>query len=175
MTCDGVLWTDDVGVLIRHPDQFFPAAGLSQADNTNALVRLSLYAGVAIAVIRRKVAPLIAGIVIALFITVLFARRERDHIRVKNSVKTCRSPTLGNPMMNEPIIVDPEDRLLEPCTDGPSMRNADRYLRAYTTRDVEDVLSQEYENRQFLTLSDGGVGPDFSKLGDHLARGSNLR
>jgi len=169
------LWTDDVGALIRHPDQFFPSQGLSQAENTNALVRLSLYAGASIAILRRKVAPLIAGVVIALFVTLLFARREREYLKLESKNATCRSPTLANPMMNKPVVTDPEDALLEPCTDGPSLRNADTYTRAYTARDVEDVLSSEYENREFLVLPNGGAGPDFSKLGEYLAEGSRVR
>jgi hypothetical protein len=174
-TKGGVLWTEDVGALLRHPDQFFPNNGLSQAENTNALVRLSIYIGVAIGILRKKMAPLVVGIVIALFVTLLFARRERECLRLTLKNNSCRSPTLANPMMNKPVITDEEDAARIPCTDLKSLEKADSFTRAYTAKDAEDVLASEYENREFLVLPDGGAGPDFSKLGQYLSHGTSLQ
>lgn len=171
----GTLWTEDVGVLLRHPDQFFPSARLSQAENANALVRLSFYIGVSIAFLRGKISPAIAGLVVGLAITFLFARRERECLKKKATSETCRPPTLANPMMNKPVVTDIEDSLRMPCTDAPSLQKADAYSKAYMARDVDDVLGSHYENREFIVLPDGGSGPDFSKLGYQLAQGSSVR
>lgn len=172
---NGVLWTEDVGALLRHPDQFFPSRGLTQAENTNALVRLSLYTGIAIAVLRKKMAPFVVGVILALLVTLLFARRERECLKHTVKSKTCRSPTLANPMMNKPVVPEDDDALRIPCTDIESLKRADSLTRAYTARDAEDVLASEYENREFLVLPNGGAGPDFSKLGYELSQGTNLR
>jgi hypothetical protein len=174
-TSKDVLWTEDVGALLRHPDQFFPSKALSQAGNTNALVRLSIYTGVAISILRKKMAPFIVGIVLALLVTLLFARRERECLKNTVKSKSCRPPTLANPMMNKPVVPEDDDALRIPCTDLGSLKRADTLTRAYTARDAEDVLASEYENREFLVLPDGGAGPDFSKLGYELAQGTSLR
>lgn len=173
-TTRGALWTEDVGSLLRHPDQFFPSANLTQEENANALVRLSIYIGIAISFLRRKLAPAIAGVVVGLAITFLFARRERECLKKKADSEVCRGPTLANPMMNKPVITDAKDTLRMPCTDPASLKRADTYSRAYTVSDADDVLASHYENREFIVLPDGGSGPDFSKLGQHLAKGTNV-
>ena len=168
------LWIEDVGVLLRHPDEFFPAQGMTKERNTNALVRLSLYTGVAISFLRRNVMAMVVGVALALIMTFVFARRERDALKTTH-IQLCRKPSLKNPYMNKPIVSDSVDTQLQPCRDDQSFELADKYASMYTTRDVEDVLSAPFENRQFLTLSDGGTGPDFSALGEQLAKGSRIR
>lgn len=169
-----MFWLDSFSELFKHPLQFFPTSKLDSDANANALVRLILYVGVAIAVARRRVAPLVLAAVIALFVSFLHVRRMK--LAPPTTLAPIkRKPTVPNPFMNRPVMAKEDDKDIFPCTTSACMNAADRAGRFYTTRDTEDILMQPYENREFITLGKhGGAGPNFSELGKELARGSNV-
>lgn len=160
-----VYWTDDVTQLWKHPLDFFPIHA-SRERRLNATTRLIIYASIIIAVLRKSLLPIIAGVALSVIAAVVFWRRKnRDVYILKNKRPVCRKPTIDNPLMNTPVT-EMGKPILAPCVS--ELETQDKMLDTYVYADTEDVYANEIAARPFMALPNGGVFPDFSQLARSL-------
>lgn len=164
------LWTDDIRILWEHPLDFFPIhpSHVDPASRANAIVRFVLYSSVILTIYKKNLLPLLYGSGLILLVTFLHSRRQRSAFRGRSfRARQCRLPTKNNPYMNTPTV-DMGHTDLKPCLD--KLHETDRYANLDTVKNVDDILQEPIENRQFFTLPGGGGPPDFSLLSESLGK-----
>lgn len=158
---------------------FFPRSNYSVVDNLNALMKLSLYAGILLALYANKSQYLFIPIVMAMltyfvsetqlkrveyplpekFVKQTIDKRNMTpeeqmyyHRQLQSDV--CRVPTRDNPYMNPNLTEDLEKTGSIPaCYPTDHIKKETRendYSKLY--RDVSDVFEKENNQRQFYTL-----------------------
>jgi hypothetical protein len=161
-----VYWTDDVSQLWKHPLEFFPIQA-SRERRLNATTRLILYSSAIIAIVRKSILPVIAGIVLSIIAAVVFWRKKHRDVHIlKHKKPGCRQPTLNNPAMNTPVA-DMGKKIRTPCASGAEMQ--EKYMDTYMYSDADDIYGNDIAVRPFIPLPNGGVYPDFSQLAETLA------
>jgi len=171
---DDPLWPRDVSVLWRRPKEFFPTRDHTDAERINALVRFSLYAALAAALVSPTPARVVAiGVVVAAVLTFVASSSTASPANPPSSRRAtvgsdttagkhaiaCRRPTKDNPFMNTPTTefgqpnpracryADVQDDVVASFDDG-------------LVREVTDVYHNRASDRQFVTVPVPDAVPD---------------
>lgn len=185
------LWSDDPLVLIRAPLQLWPSAARSRTENANAVARLAICAGLALAAALRKpllLIPLAAILLVARLSmrtsAARAARRPGDAVVAADlhDALHCHAPSVANPMAN-PLPTDfgsGRPKLPACSADVPGVdAQIDRAMRAQAiTRDVYELMPAADTNaklatRTFFSVPASGV-PDARHSFVHAVHGSNI-
>lgn len=156
-------WLNDYSILYtgNKVTEFFPTTSMNLAEKLNALVRLSIYLGVILFIIKSSYLYLYIPLITIGTSVVIYKtyskkegyqqnqlapfKKERKHKKVK--------PTVDNPFMNINLITD--DRKREGATlsfDKPKVKEEIEDKFNYNLyRDVSDLYGKNNSQREFYT------------------------
>lgn len=171
----GDIWYRDISSLWKKPFDFFPVRqpGSTDAEYVNTLVRFTLYTALVLFIYTRR--PVVfgyAGVVITI-LSVLYHHRTWKMARQRDLYprEFCRLPTRDNPYANT-LSHEYGEGEWTPC-DGVEDQKQ-RMASLSTVVDLDDYPNSEVNERQFITLPNGGYGPDFASFSKELAKGSGI-
>lgn len=165
-------WKDDPSVLYKENllTKFFPRKGQTISEQLNALMRLSIYAGIFISLYKKKISylsiPVTFGIVsIVLYNNpkliekyTIFEMFDNDLAEFKKTVSSskkvgCIKPTVDNPFMN-PTLDESVVRETPACdiTDPQIKNEASDKFKNNLFRDTSDLFGKISSERQFYTI-----------------------
>ena len=179
------VWYEDVRVLPKRAAEFFPARDQSASERVNALVRLILYASLAVLLYTRQPGYIAFGLLVVSILSVAYHQRKK---RVQRCTKsgTCtweddtesRKPARGgvspdhaqrapvectrsssnNPFANMLLTDDP----LKPpaCKYDEHKSDIETNFNRGLVRDVFDVYDKNNSQRQFITMPVTNGVPD---------------
>lgn len=169
------IWYRDLSALWSRPFEFFPIRRADQTDSdyVNSLTRFSLYSALAVWLYTRQAVVFAYAGMAILIVTYLYFAKERkeEEARRTNPRAFCRRPTRDNPFAN--ALTDEYDKgEWTPC-DG--LDDEKKRLESMTRIvDLDDYPNSDMAERQFMTLPNGGYGPDFAGFSRELAKGSGI-
>jgi hypothetical protein len=169
-------WKDNPQVLLDENfiTNFFPKKTQTISEQLNALMRLSIYSGVLIALYKRDLSylsiPLVFGVV-SIFIynnpkliekfmaSVVKENFEQDLLaefvppKKETQTQKCIGPTLDNPFMN-PTIEESVVREIPACdiTDPKIKEEASNKFQNNLFRDTSDLCGKMSSQRQFYSI-----------------------
>lgn len=162
------IWYKDIIGFITPANftMFFPSRSMTNAEQMNALMRLSLYFAIVMFIIRKDTNIFFVPIFIGMFTFLIYSNEEKTKKQEmmllekmglmedkRSSKNLCTKPTENNPFMN--ILVSdfsgntkrPKACRLEGKTKHDVKRKFDRNLY----RDVDDIFHKKASDRQFYT------------------------
>ena len=173
------IWFKDMQILVRGDrlSEFFPNEEMTTIEKLNAIMRMTLYIGVLMAVLCRNYLylyiPIItAGITYAIY-TVQGDKKEMyanslGDVKVEEEPEPCIKPTVDNPFMNYNKITSDRDR--KPACisyDNPELKkDIEDKFNVNLYRDVSDLYGKRNSQREFYTTA--GSTSDFG-IGDQTA------
>ena len=173
---EGIWYEDPRGFIGR--DTFarvVPLAGQSYAEQLNAVLRLSLYYGVLIAVLRRNYDMLLIPMGVAGLTWLLYTSFHRKGARSSTvepwQDEGCVRPTRSNPFMN---VLASDERTREPACDplDPVVKQSvDDSFRRSIFYDVDDVWARNNAGRNFYTTPATAVPNDQTGFAEWLYSG----
>lgn len=156
-------WLNDYSILYQgnKVTQFFPTTFMNLAEKLNALVRLSIYLGIILSLIKNSYLYLYIPL-ITMAITVViyntysksegYQQQERSRPEIRKEKKRVK-PTIDNPFMNINLITD--DRKRDPATlsfDKPKIQeDIEEKFNHNLYRDVSDLYGKSNSQREFYT------------------------
>lgn len=166
-------WFNDPRVLFKDIDKFYPSYEMNLVEKLNAIMKLSIYIGIVLALIGRNYLYLYIPIGIGIFTLFIF-KMQRENIekffeeydRMEcDEGKPCVKPTVNNPFMNFNYITD--DRYRPPACksfDNKEIRDEiEDKFNHNLYRDVGDLYGKNNSQRQFYTM------PSTQAIGDQTA------
>ncbi len=174
------IWFKDPKILVRRDrvSEFFPNEEMTVIEKLNAIMRMTIYIGLLMAILCRNYLylyiPVISGAITWTVFKVqnssgIEAKEElyttsSGQLRTKPTERECIEPTVDNPFMNYNQITS--DRNRKPACisyDKPALKKkieSDFNVNLY--RDVSDLYGRKNSQREFYTTPgstfDGGVG-----------------
>lgn len=156
-------WLNDYSILYQgnKVTQFFPTTFMNLAEKLNALVRLSIYLGIILSLIKNSYLYLYIPL-ITMAITVViyntysksegYQQQERSRPEIRKKRKRVK-PTIDNPFMNINLITD--NRKRDPATlsfDKPKIQEEiEEKFNHNLYRDVSDLYGKSNSQREFYT------------------------
>lgn len=148
-------WYEDVRVVWAAPAQFFPAAHHTAAQRLNCVVRLALYAALAIYVLLGDASAfLVAALVIAAF-TAAHHRTDADY---EDESVECTRSSPDNPFANY-LVGDPPSKQGACAYDAHADAVEANFARGLV-KNLYDVYDKENGRRQFVTMPVTTALPD---------------
>jgi hypothetical protein len=163
------IWFRDLGNFINEKtfDKFFPSASMTYTEKLNSILRLSIYFGVIVLIIKKDTNVLFIPIFAAIFTYFLFSnekkktRNEEDYLDKMNMYKDphtydiCYKPTQDNPFMNV-LMSDYSQNPKRPkacnLSKGNIKKQATQYFNKNLYRDVGDIFQKNASDRNFITM-----------------------
>lgn len=175
------VWYEDVRVLARRYDEFFPARDQSPEERVNSIVRLLLYSSAAVYAYTRRARYAVFGVAAAALVSLAYKgstwsrRGDVDHessrpvarggIRPADAQRAsrqqCTLSTPDNPFAN---------LLLSDLADNPGRPPACKYddhkelirenFNRGLVRNAYDIYENENSQRQFMTMPNTTAAPD---------------
>lgn len=174
------IWYDDVQVLWRRWKEFFPSAQHTPAERVNALVRLILYATLAIYVYNRQARTLVVGAGAVAVVSFAFGQRiSHESYPAKPSqplvaggaTGSCTPPTKDNPFANV-LLTDLKDAQRPPaCPYDAVKQDITKHFNAGLFRNAADVYETENSQRQYYTMPVTTTIPDTGSFANFLYGG----
>lgn len=161
-------WGDQPEILMQvdRLREFFPTADQTLPERMNAVTRLVIYCGIALAVYQEKTGPLqFSGILVA-FLYLIWQNRsskrttiekfepeiQKEYAKVIQPLpmkQECTAPTLQNPYMN---YLPGDDVTRGPACSGPGVQEtAANLLNRGLFEDVDSLYEKSIGQRQFYT------------------------
>ena len=175
---DDPFWGDQPDVLIQADRlrEFFPTADQTLAERMNAITRLVIYSGIALAVYQEKAGPLQLAAIIVFFLYHTWQNRQKTE-RAKATViekfdpntqapvipprpisTQCTPPTFNNPYMN---FLQGDDVTRGPACSGPGVQEvATNLMNRQLFEDVDALYEKSIGQRQFYTMPSTTAIPD---------------
>jgi hypothetical protein len=169
------IWINDFNVIIRKDRlmDFLPKPDMSFNEKINSLVRLSIYAGIILALLHNNYLYIYIPIVVlaTTYLVYTFHTKEKfqnlprqldpikenptldRYLQYQNEKVECVGTTLDNPFMN-PLAADNRTR-------GPACKTINNVQLANKVeanfnnnlfKDVDDIYNRRHSERQFYTL-----------------------
>lgn len=170
------VWFEDPRsfITVNNYDQFLPSREMSNVQQLNSLLRLSVYFAAVCLVLVQNVTILVAPLVVALFTYHMHATDrtnaesagmvlEKMQAERDNTGATCRVPTKANPYMNvlmSDFSQDPTRPKACNLVDKHVAQSADRLASSTLYTDVDDVFNRDASNRPFYTTSSTTIPND---------------
>lgn len=157
-------WLNDYSILYRADKvtEFFPTISMNLAEKLNALVRLSIYLGVILLLIKGNYLYLYIPLITMAASVVIYKTYSKSEGYEQNKLNTPSTrvkkqktvkPTIDNPFMNINLITD--DRKRESATlsfDKPKLQEEIEEKFNYNLyRDVSDLYGKNNSQREFYT------------------------
>lgn len=172
-------WLDDISILYRKDrlTEFFPSNEMTTIEKMNALVRLSIYAGILLTLFTKNYLYLYIP-VITFIITGLIYYFQKDNPIMKMTTidinlgrkpkenKNLRKPTINNPFMNYNYITsNPNSGPAEKSYDNKKVQKEIKdYFNTNLYRDVSDLYGKNNSQRQYYTMPNTEVVNDQTKF-----------
>lgn len=161
------IWYDDIGAFITQDNYYviLPSASMSFNEKINALLRLFLYLGVLLTLIKSDLKYMFFGIIAAVVsvIVVEFDKQQKQRLErflhnknlaVSDNV-VCTKSTVENPFMN-PSIADIAYNPTRPpacnTTNPDVQQQIDENFNARLFRDVGDLYGKMASQREYYTV-----------------------
>lgn len=171
------IWYRDVQVLLRRWKEFFPTPDQTSTERVNALVRLVIYATLAMFVYNRQPRTLVFGAGIVAVVSVAFggARSENYPAQPTTSVEQgsaqCTQPTKDNPFSNVLLGDLSNDKRPPACKYDDVRDEVSKQFNSGLFRNIEDVYDKENSQRQFYTMPVTTTIPDTAAFSNFLYGG----
>jgi len=94
------LWYNNISVLFKDMNQFFPSNNLSENEKVNAIARLSIYYAIIIIVTGKDQTYLSISVVLLIVSYMLGNTENFESTQHKKENEKCYKPTVENPFMN---------------------------------------------------------------------------
>jgi hypothetical protein len=150
-------WFEKPAILIQHNRliEFFPVYDMSIIEKLNAIVRLSIYAGIILSLITNKTIYLYLPLIIMLF--TIFIYKNTSHPDINETLSNKQPdiiPTVDNPLMNFNLITDPKTKPQAPISHNNSelKNNIENKFNNNLYRDVSDIYQKKNSQREFYTM-----------------------
>lgn len=164
------IWYKKISILFEHkrPLEFWPHPMQSFSEKANAMVRFSIYAGVALYLMSKKPKYLVLAIVSIGVISFLYHRCERQEklaipVAPYPRKPSTRESTVDNPYANNLVGATSTVEGVVP-DDEASLQQQDDNYKKRMFMSYEDVWDKHTGQRQFLTLPEH----DPSAFADYL-------
>jgi len=148
-----LIWFKDYNILFndeRYLD-FFPTPNMTSTQKLNAIVRMSIYMGIALSVITNNYSYLYITIVI-MAITYFIFTNEKTKEHFVEYKPVCTKPESDNPFMNINLITDARDKPAA-CEATPEIKNQiEEKFNEKLYRDVGDLYGKNNSQREFHTM-----------------------
>lgn len=144
-------WLDDPQILYSKSElsNFYPSADMTMNEKLNSMVRLAVYIGAALTILKGSILYLFIPIVVA-FLTVIIQKRQEDFCDL-SSLDTLTLPEADNPYMNFNLITDPRDKPEATPYSRKMGKTMDELFYKNLHRDVSDVFEKEHNQRIWAT------------------------
>ena len=175
------IWYKRISVLWERPSELMPTRDQSDAERTNAMVRLVLYCSVSVALIKYNPMYAVLGAMIVAILSLTYAygvkktkNESYGNIRpstVKSQKKACSPSTPNNPFSNATVGALLEDPARAPaCSyDDPGMAEQIREnFNRGLYRNLDDVYETENSFRQYVTNPVTTAAPDTNGFAQFL-------
>ena len=164
-----VIWYKNITQFINSNNyyQIIPASSMSLESKMNALVRLFVYIGIILAIIKMDYTFLFIGIIAALVSIVLYNYEMNNVSKVEKFLneknvtvldnKVCQISTVDNPFIN-PSLIDygrnSDKSEIGACdiTNPSVYQSIDNNFNAKLFRNVSDIYNNQSSQRQFYTV-----------------------
>lgn len=161
------IWYEDLGGFMTNANYFHvvPVASMTTEEKLNALVRMFLYIGVLLAILRADYRFLFFGIVASLISIVLYEYERKQRVRAERFLakkemdivdnKVCARSTVENPFMNPSLldITSAEPRPPACSIDNEKVQESiQKNFDARLFKDVGDLYGKMASQRQFYTV-----------------------
>lgn len=186
------IWYENVKGFITADNYFiiFPSSGMTIEEKLNAIVRLFIYTGVALAVFNKDSRYLFFGIIACIVSILLYnheqklkaaAERflEKEDLDIVNN-KVCVRSTVDNPFMN-PSVYDIGASPSRPpacnSVDEPRIQaTIENNFNARLFRDVGDLYGKNASQREFYTVPNTSIPNDQGAFAEWLyGRGASCK
>lgn len=151
-------WTENIKVLFEENNylKFFPTMKMDTVQKLNATMRLSIYLGIALVMVKNDYRYFYIPIIIGLLTFGVYKFKlenvEKFFDSYNKEEEECVKPTVNNPFMNANLITD--DRKRAPAC-KPTVKVAKEIEDKFNTnlyRNVSDVFGKQNGQRQFYTM-----------------------
>lgn len=160
------IWYDDVSGFVTNDNyhRILPTQDMTLEEKLNAIVRLFIYIGLIIAVLRADYRYLFFGIIAAMLSITLYQYDKKERKKAEKFLaakeldivdnQICTRSTVDNPFMNPSILdIHRNDRPPACATDNDKVQQAiEKNFEARLFRDVGDLYGKEASQRQFYTV-----------------------
>ena len=174
-------WYNDVAVLARRPDEFWPAPSQTDDERLNSLVRLVAYVTLAVLLFRYDFKFLSFGVGSVAALSVVHRWGEGSSCSMRR-LQRCPRPAVGssserqtapqprapalsctrstpdNPFANR-LLGDPAGRA-PACKFADHQQDVERNFNRGLVRNMYDVYDKENSQRQFMTMPVTTSAPD---------------
>ena len=154
-------WLEDPNILI-HPDrlvEFSPTYDMSIVEKLNSIVRLSIYAGILLTMVKRKVIYMYIPIVIMGFTCLVYKTHDNIYEDYNIQKPTCKNfpvtiPTVDNPFMNFNQITSRREKDPAPIlyTKPDIQKDVNDKFNFNLYKDVGDMYDRNNSQREFYTM-----------------------
>lgn len=161
------IWYDDPSEFIGYTNYFtvLPTQSMTTEEKINALVRLFIYIGIVLALIKADYRYIFFGIIVALVSIVLYEYERKQVAKVEKFLqerdldvvnnKVCVRSTLDNPFMN-PTVSDIMDNPTRPAAcalENSKVRDVvEKNFNEHMFKDISDLYGKTASQRQFYTI-----------------------
>lgn len=168
------IWYEDVHVLWRRYAEFFPTADQTSEEKVNALVRLVLYATVAVFAYNREPRTLVLGLAVVAVVSFAFGRNRTEKYPAEPiaslGTNTCTPPTKDNPFANVLLTDLAKDRP-PACAYDNVKDDIRKHFNDGLIRNATDIYERENSQRQFYTMPVTTGIPDTGAFANFLYGG----
>ena len=177
------IWFKNLRILIDRPSEIIPTRDQSDAERVNAMVRLTIYCSLSVALIRANAMYAVLGLAIIVIISLSYALGAKQknknneaysNIRpktLKRENKACYKSNPNNPFGNATVgaLLDDEGKPPACGYDEPGVASQMRKnFNNGLFRNLDDVYEVENSQRQFYTMPVTTSAPDTIAFGEFL-------
>lgn len=170
------IWFEDVAVLPRRWKEFFPTADQTSEERINSVVRLVVYATLAIFAYNQQARTLVMGAAVVAVVSFAFGRQRESFptapaapLQVTGTAK-CTPPTKDNPFANV-LLSDLGSQRPPACAYDAVKDSIRTNFNDGLMRNATDVYERENSQRQFYTMPVTTGIPDTAAFSQFLYGG----
>lgn len=166
------IWFDDWTILYRdgRAVYYIPSASMTLQEKANALLRMSIYVGLLLSLLKNDLRFIIYAPLFTAAFTLLLIKMQPEHLsnymtsipnsntNIHNQQELSKStnitPTVDNPMMNANLITDDRSKPSAPKSfDNDSIKQQmDDTFYTNLYRDVSDIYGRNNSQREFYQM-----------------------
>ncbi len=162
-----VFWYDNIYILFENLESFFPTYDMDLTQKLNAIMRLSIYAGIVLTLLTNNYLYLYIPVAIGIF-TIFIQRGNKgrleqffagDHPQQQigydpEADAPCVPPTSDNPFMNFNLITDERQRPpgCKTYNNKTLQKEVDNKFNHNLYRDVSDLYNKNNSQREYYQV-----------------------
>ena len=175
-------WTEDFNVLFskQRLHEFWPSKQLSFYEQSNAITRFLLYAGVLLSFANKNTIYLLFSVILIILLAIVVKRKELATKKKltktgtfpklqKMIKKNCTEPTNNNPFGNVLMNEYQDNPERNPACDIKDVENEikDKFFNDFT-QDPFDVYNRKHSQRQFFSTANTEIPNNQSSFAQWL-------